>query len=927
MTSLLFGANCSPFIAQHIKNKNATRFKDELPEATDAILKSHYMDDYIESLDNIETARKMIKSVSYIHHQGGFEIRNWISNKQEVLTNMPQETLSDKAIKIKSACDELPERTLGLLWYPASDSFGFDLSLKRVPTDILKLQRKPTKRELLRIFMSIFDVFGFLAPFTVKAKIMLQNTWKCNINWDDEISDNENKTFQDWILELNLLQHLRVPRYHFANPKAREQDNASSNSDCQNETTLELHVFCDASPAAYAAVAYYRQILAHTQMHISFIACKSRAAPINKCITIPKLEMQAAVIACRLADTIARESRLVINKRFFWTDSQIVLCQIMNNTRNYKVFIANRLGEIDELSQPHEWNYIPTKLNIADKATKINTYKLSNDGEWLRGPHFLHLPREDWPLMNPEKIEKYDDEMLQVNFITNNYDNYVPVPEPTRFSSWLRLCRCMANVLLFIEKCRTAGTAELTSEIMQHAENHLLRYSQLQSFPEEVNLIKNSKPISNVSRLRKLTPVCNENGLLSVGGRIEAAANVNPSVKRPIILDGRDYISKLIVGHYHKMAAHSCTETVVNELRQKYWLLKLRPTVRTIAAKCVYCRIRKARATSPRMGDLPEARLAHHQRPYTYCGVDLFGPMEITVGRRRDKRYGVLFTCLTVRAIHIELVPSLSTDSFIMALRRMAARRGWPYRMYSDNGTNFRGADSELKRSFKEINEEAAVKNELTNRGLEWHFISPASPHMGGAWERLISSVKTALRVILKERAPREEVLITLLAEVENIVNSRPLSHVSVDPEYPESLTPNHFLIGTSSNLPVPGKFDNDDFYSRKLWRITERLADMFWQRWVREVLPTMLPRQKWFQEGHQLKQGDVVVIVDPKLPRNTWPKGIIESVHPGADGRVRIVDIRTKTGILTRPVTRVALLPTAAENDCPERTMGGRMM
>lgn len=236
--------------------------------------------------------------------------------------------------------------------------------------------------------------------------------------------------------------------------------------------------------------------------------------------------------------------------------------------------------------------------------------------------------------------------------------------------------------------------------------------------------------------------------------------------------------------------------------------------------------------------------------------------------------------------------------------------------MYSDNGTNLKGAEAELKRSFEAI-KQASVSDELANHGLDWYFISPASPHMGGAWERLIRSVKTALKVVLKERAPREEVLMTLLTEIENIVNSRPLSYVTVDHEYPESLTPNHFLIGSSSNLPVPGVFNDSDLYLKKTWRHAQRLTDAFWHRWVREILPTLLPRQKWYQEGKQLKKGDVVFIVDPTLPRNTWPKGRIEEVHPGADGRIRIVDVKTKTGILTRPVTRVALLPTA-NDDCP---------
>lgn len=304
------------------------------------------------------------------------------------------------------------------------------------------------------------------------------------------------------------------------------------------------------------------------------------------------------------------------------------------------------------------------------------------------------------------------------------------------------------------------------------------------------------------------------------------------------------------------------------------------------------------------MGSLPEARLDHHVRPFTNTGCDLFGPMSITVGRRHEKVYGVIFTCLTIRAIHIELVNSLSADSFIMALRRMAARRGWPSIVFSDNGTNLRGAETELKKSF------AQVQSEVMNKGVEWRFIPPGCPHMGGAWERLIRSIKTSLGVVLKERAPRQEVLSTLMAEVENVINSRPLTHVSVEPHTEEALTPNHFLLGSSSNMPVPGTFDDDDLFLRKQWRTAQRLTDMFWRRWVTEALPVLIPRQKWTEDTEAVKEGDVVVVADPSFPRGTWPRGVVTAVHPGQDGRVRVVDVRTRTGVMRRPVSRLAVLP-----------------
>lgn len=458
---------------------------------------------------------------------------------------------------------------------------------------------------------------------------------------------------------------------------------------------------------------------------------------------------------------------------------------------------------------------------------------------------------------------------------------------------------------MFVDRCKRR-VCDLDCRMLERAERLLLRHAQAESFAEEIAAIKNGKCLNKCSKLITLCPALDEHGVLRADGRIDAARDVDLQTKRPVILDGRNPIAHLIVRHYHVKAAHGNQETVVNELKQKYWIFRLRPTVKYVVSKCMLCKIRKATPRVPRMGCLPLARVAHHHRPFSFCGIDLFGPMEVTVGRRKEKRYGVLFTCLTVRAVHVELVGSLTTDALIMALRRMAARRGWPRHVYCDNGTNLRGADKELLKSMHEMNNDV-LKAEVANNEMEFHFIPPLSPHWGGAWERLIRSVKTTLKVVLKERAPRDEVLITLLAEVENIVNSRPLSHVSVEPGTVESLTPNHFLLGSSSNLPVIGEFNDSDLFLRKQWRKAQRLADLFWRRWVKEVLPQLIPRKKWNEEQKPLQVGDLVLVVDPDSARNVWPRFVVERVIVSADGRVRQVDVRTRTGVWRRSAARVA--------------------
>ncbi|XP_059053111.1 uncharacterized protein LOC131847549 [Achroia grisella] len=957
MTSLIFGAKCSPFIAQFIKNKNALRYESSMPNAVAAICNQHYMDDYIDSLPDEAAAITMVRNISKIHKSGGFHICNWTSNSPAVLDSIPKESLGTTAVKFKIDQECEGERTLGLIWYPREDELGFDVSLKRIPHDIINGKNRPTKRVMLRVIMSIFDVFGFLSPFTIQGKIMLQDTWRAGISWDDLVTDDIHKKWCQWVNVLTSeIKNIRLPRWYQAATSGSESaikrstsvqvnitsltsltstsvteraigyetgvaNSCATTSRCNDVVTgatkqvlagseysnLELHLCCDASTKAMCAVAYWRWYV-NKDICMSFIASKCRVAPVSH-TTVPRLELQAALLAARLADTIIREHKINPVRRYFWCDSSTVLHWICNNTRSYKTYIANRLGEIDELSRPEEWRYVPTKLNVADLATRENYDNSLFKNEWFRGPSFLYSDESSWPV---NIIDKINEMSLERVMIIQHEDCNLPVPDPGRFSCWLRLVRATACILKFIYKCRKQ--IETVCTVMKRAERLLLKYTQEQSFGDEIAAIKNGNCLSKGSKLLTLSPFLDEYGILRVGGRIDAAPDVEPEMKRPIILDGRSQVSQLIVRYNHVKTAHGNQETVVNNLKQKYWIIRIRPTVKHVAYKCMFCRIKRAKPQVPRMGELPEARLAHHQRPFTHCGLDLFGPMEVTVGRHREKRYGVLFTCLTVRGIHLELVSSLTSDSLIMALRRMAARRGWPRMLYSDNGTNLRGADAELKKSINEVDFDR-LTNEAANNGVEWTFIPPASPHWGGAWERLIRSVKTSLRVILKERAPREEVLNTLLTEVENIVNSRPLSHVSVEVGSSESLTPNHFMLGSSSNLPTVGVFNDSDLYLRKQWRKAQRLADMFWKRWVREVLPDLIPRRKWQYDQTPIQVGDFVLIVDPDAPRNLWLKAVVQQVFPGRDGRVRVVELKTKTGILKRPVTRVVRI--SMDNEC----------
>ena len=661
-------------------------------------------------------------------------------------------------------------------------------------------------------------------------------------------------------------------------------------------------MFCDASSKAYAAVAYWRFPLTNNSFHVALIGSKSRVAPL-KVVSIPRLELQAALLATRLAKMIADEHKFEITRRVFWSDSKTVLYWIKKDPREFKIFVTNRLEEIRSNSLVTEWKWVPTKENPADDGTRFTPDALNKDSRWVLGPTFLKLPECRWPSESlSHKLDKGASELRETTHIVTYTTVEPALIDFSRFSSWTRLLSTFTRVLQAIDYMKKRCLSTLENKIK--AEEFLIRSSQAISFSTEINALKKLKSIPKSSKILTVGAFLDEKEILHTEGRLTNFSECNFSTN-PIILDAKEPLCRLLIKHHHEKLYHGSHEMVVNELRQKFYIVGLRQGLRSIVSRCIVCKMLRVSPANPKMSALPPARLSFRLRPFTHCGLDYFGPMMVKIGRRREKRWGALFTCMTTRAIHIELAHSLSTDSAIMAFRRFTSRRGTPSTIYCDNGTNFRGMQNELKQVLKELDREK-INNYAVKNNIIWKFNPPAASHMGGAWERLIRSVKSALSVVLKEQAPEEEVLLTVLCEIEHSVNSRPLTHVSVDPRDQEALTPNHFLLGASSGQIRLSKCDAQAECTNKQWRIAQQFADAFWCRWLREYLPTLISRKKWHENETPLKEGDLVLLLDANTERNQWRKGVVTRALPGNDGQVRVVEIRTATGVLLRPTRKL---------------------
>ncbi|KXJ83866.1 hypothetical protein RP20_CCG028086 [Aedes albopictus] len=533
------------------------------------------------------------------------------------------------------------------------------------------------------------------------------------------------------------------------------------------------------------------------------------------------------------------------------------------------------------------------------------------DSRWYAGPEFLQREESCWPKMDKTPIPTTE-ELRQP--VLQHVESPSPWIEVHRFSRWERLQRSVAYVHRFLKRRRLskAEGIALTREELQQAERTLWRFAQSEIFAEELRILKANKRLDrgyekNIdcgSPLAKLSPFVDEHGVIRMETRSLNAAYAPCSV---IILPRHHRITFLIVDWYHRRYGHANNETVVNEMRQSFHVSRLRTLIKQVAKQCQHCIVKKAKPQIPRMGPLPEVRMTPYVRPFTYTGVDYCGPFLVKVGRSLVKRWIALFTCMTIRAVHLEVAYSLSTDSFKMVVRRFIARRGAPIEIFSDNGTNFRGASNELKEEMKTINKELAAT--FTNTITKWNFNPPLAPHMGGCWERLVRSVKSALSGLELVKNPDDETLWTLMIEAEAMVNSRPLTYAPLDSVEEEALTPNHFMMLSSSGVCQPPRSLVDDrMQIRSNWRLIQHLLNQFWSRWIKEYLPTITRRTKWFKDVKPVEEGDVVIVVDEGT-RNGWIRGRVARTLPGKDGRVRQADVETGSGILRRPVAKIAVL------------------
>ncbi|XP_062534977.1 uncharacterized protein LOC134204168 [Armigeres subalbatus] len=624
-----------------------------------------------------------------------------------------------------------------------------------------------------------------------------------------------------------------------------------------------------------------------------------------------------------------------IDKVLLWCDSQIVLCWLKRTPDSLELFVGSRVREIHLLTNAYEWRYVNTKDNPADLASRgVTPSELQHSTLWWYGPVMLQHEEDTYvPLESiPFEDEASQSQDIQTCQIVVHFE---PFELLTRYSNFRKLQRIVAYLYRFVNNCRSKKENRTTGSLkvpeLRSATAKIILNVQRNVFADEFHMLANDK--LKKSKLLQLAPFIDVDGMLRVGGRLKHA-QIPFHQKHPLLLPSGHHVTRILIESLHREHLHVGQQGLLAIVRQRYWPIRGKSVVRQVVNGCVRCFRMKPPETKQFMGNLPEYRVVPAP-VFARTGLDYAGPIYIKQGRRqaRVKAYIAVFICMATKAIHLEVASDLTTEAFLAVLQRFVGRRGTPEQLHSDNATNFRGAQSELAELYE------LFKNQQTNdkinqfceaKEIQWSFIPPRSPNFGGIWEAGVKAAKSLLKKVLCETSLTYEELTTVVVQIEAVLNSRPITQMSNDPNDLSALTPAHFLVGRELTAPPEPNYEESKVTSLSRWQYLRRQKQVFWTRWSSEYLNELQPRGKWYKEKLKINPGMLVVLREENIAPQQWKMGRITQIHPGSDNIVRVVTVRTANGEVKRAVSKIAVLPvedTPLRGNCLDTAcqLGGR--
>ncbi|XP_075150744.1 uncharacterized protein LOC142224849 [Haematobia irritans] len=893
LKTVTFGINCAPFLAIRTLKQLASDCEMSSPKAADILKNEIYVDDVLSGGYSLEEAKEKQAQLMQTLASASFPFKKITANHKFLLQGVAREDLLDE--DFLNLDDSSMVKTLGIRWNAKYDHFYYVVG----PIDDSAIV---TKRQILSVVARLFDPLGWLGPIVIIAKLIMQQLWETNTDWDEAVPPHLLEKWKSFRKNLQNLLSLKIPRWVDFSPVSR----------------VQIHGFCDASERAYCGAVYLR-VENSGNFFSNLLVAKTRVSPIKK-TTIPKLELCGAVLLTNLVKVVI-ESLTCEFELHLWTDSSIVLGWLQKSPQTLKTFVANRVSHIQTFTKVTNWKHVKTEDNPADLGTRGSLPQdLIQNSLWWTGPLWIRTPENEWP--EPRSFAPTDLETKK----SSNFHITASECLITRFSSYSRALRVISYVLRVLQKpCSRPKNFDIFTVELEKTKNCLLIIAQKSYYPEEYECLFKNQHVNSKSNISALAPFIDKNGVMRVRGRLENSG-LSYDERHPVIVPEKSHFASLLINYTHQLLCHAEYNVMLRAIRQGFYITRLKNGIRKCIRACKPCTIFKRKFQHQMMASLPPER-ATFSLPFTYTGVDFAGPFNIKTSTMRNakivKGYAAVFVCFSTKAVHLEVCSDLSTDAFLAAFTRFTGRRGLPKTMFSDNGKNFVGASYKLLQAHHSFlkSAEKCLINKFGIRGFTWSFIPPYAPHMGGLWESAVRIMKSHLKKQTGNVNFTYEEFSTLLIRIEAIMNSRPLSALSDNISELLPLTPGHFLRGApitaSPDAPEQPPTENLSYLSR--WRRLQAIQHIFSQRWKSEYITELQRRYKWKSTRNNLKENEFVIVKDDHLPATEWRLGRITKVFYGKDNNVRVAEIKTQNGIITRPIVKLCVLPSQHTNVNPQ--------
>ena len=933
-TSLIFGSAASPWISSTCLFKLLDRHLEQDQELVEKIKKSIWVDDIVLSEPSVRQARRVLDSLMPIFSEASFRLAKLVASDDAVLNHFPDDQLLfPRGIERKGSM-----KVLGVDWSVDEDEIYIGRDFEK---SFSSRKGYDTKRTVAKAVGSIYDPLGILLPWKMGGNLLIKDIWSYHEQlaatrgiekatkalWDERLPQDLQDKIDMWKDGHEKAKEIRLPRWISLDAGAESK---------------EIYGFADASPFAFGCVTYLRVKFPNGVVQCRFLAARGKVNKVNG-YSLPRCELLAAKFLATLVYNL--KEFMDLSEDFpckLFGDSTVALCWIKGDPAQWKTFVHNAVKAIHKFTSPSEWYHVPGLENPADLLTRPHSpAEIAAHKEWLDGPAFAYteqLPKQPQFYRPSAEAAKEFREPPEGTLLVGAALRGTPLEHPVK--TLLDRYSDIRKVLRIIVRWKRAARGRSLFALNQpplitHGDlvagaDELMKYVQAQLFSEEIKALSKGKPVSSTSRLVSLNPVL-EDGLIRARGRLAllppsqdddgSPADPVPEYNRPIVVANDGDIVPRVILFIHEDTDHATTDTVHAAMRKRWWLLRARRLINDVKKKCVTCRKVTGRPPKQILPPLPAQRLAVNQPPFTHVAIDGLGPVYVADEDKRKKpkkAWVLVISCMTTRGLNLELLEDNTAESFVQAMRRHFADYGRARSVRLDNFPSHIKMAGLFEKLSKGETVQLHARSRRKTAGIYWSWSAVYQPSTNGVIERAVKSVKEILLKELGRTLVDRAQLITLLKEVKQVINSRPLIQLprgSVDDG--EVITPHHLIYGHNlSFLPLGEPEEGKPTKTGSYWAQKQYILKKFWDDFKRQYIDSLLALQGQVRDLKDPQVGDLVICKIPVKKRQEWPIGVIEKTKPGLDGHVRRLYIRTANGLLERDHGNVVVLRHLEEYD-----------